>query len=387
MRRQSVLAAFLTAAAVAFSAFGGMGVHASEEVMPVDAPVKASVLMELSTGQVLSEQNAHEKRSISSLAKIMTVLLVSEALDTGALSMDEQVTGSDHAASMGGAQIWLKPGEKMTVEELLRAVVIGNANDAAVALAERVGTTEKAFVAAMNARAAQLGMSNTLFTNAAGIDGDGQYSTAYDLGLASRELMKHERLYPYMTTWMDDLRGGETSLVNNNRLVKTYKGIMGLMAATKTDASGFSMSACAIRDGFGLIAVVLGSSSNDERFSDAAGLLDTGFSGFELYSPTIDSALLTPVAVENGVASKVNVQAESMTTVVIPKGRAADVQQSVELADALEAPVESGQQIGTLTFTLDGKELMKSSLVALSPVKKLSVGTCFFILLQALFEM
>lgn len=387
MRKATAIISLLTAAAIAVGA--AFTVYASEEVVPVTAgaiTAKASVLMELSTGQVLSEQNAHERLPISSLGKIMTVLLLAEAIDTGTLAVDDRVTCSEHAASMGGAQIWLKSGEQMTVDELLRAVIIGNANDAAVTLAEKLGNSEKAFVEQMNAKARQLGMSNTVFKNAAGFDEEGQYSTAYDMGLASKELMKHERLYPYLTTWMDDLRGGETSLVNNNKLIKTYKGIMGINAASKSETGGFSVAACAVRDGFGLIAIVLGSPSNDERFADATALLDSGFGGYEIYSPMVDSAMLQPVKVANGVQGYAAVKVESMTTVVIPKGRAGEVAQTITMAENLEAPVEAGQNVGKLVLTLDGKEILQSNVIVLTAIQKLTVSTCFLILLKALLQ-
>lgn len=365
------------------------GAYASDDgataanTQPSDA---ATVLMELSTGQVLAEQNAHVTRPVSSLAKIMTVLLVSEAVSDGALSMDDKVACSDNAASMGGAQIWLKPGEEMTVEELLRATLIGNANDAAVALAEKTAGSEKAFVERMNARAKELGMSNTTFENAAGYDTGSQRSTAYDLALASRELMKHERLYAFMGTWMDDLRGGETELVNNNRLIKTYPGIMGVMAATKTDEAGFGVSACAIREGFGLVAVVLGMPSNEARFESAAALMDTGFGGYELFTPAIDSKALTPVKVKNGVQGKAGLHAENMMTLVIPKGRAADIVQELKLEEEVEAPVESGQTLGTITFLLDGKELVTTRLVAMESIPKMNVLSSFLMLLKAFLQ-
>lgn len=347
---------------------------------------KAMILVEMSTGQVLGETNAHEKLSIASLTKIMTLLLVAEQIERGEMSVTEKVKASSHANSMGGSQIWLMPGEEMTVDELLRAVVIQSANDACVTLAERAAGTEEAFVKLMNERAKQLGMSNTHFVNSVGFDAKNHYSTAYDIAILSREIMKHDIATKYMTVWYDELRGGETMLVNTNELVKSYDGIAGIKTGTEKDA-GYCISACAIRGGFGLVAVVLGGTSDEGRFDTARSILDYGFASFELFTPMIDSALLTPVKVLNGVEQSVGVKANSMVAVVIPKGKGELVEYTVTLAENVTAPVEPGQALGTLSITLEGNPIHESNIVAWGSVEKMSTFKAFFILLKSSMQM
>ena len=258
------------------------GVSAQGAQVAVTAP--AAVLMEASTGQVLFEKGAHDRRACASITKVMTLLLTFEALEAGELSLDQELTASAHAASMGGSDIWLEEGERMTVDDLLKATVIMSANDAAVVLAEAVSGSEEAFVARMNERAGELGMEDTVFKNCNGLDEEGHLTSAYDVAVMSRALLTHEKIRDYTLTWMDSVRNGETQLVNTNKLIRSYQGITGLKTGT-TGQAGSCISATAQREGMELIAVVLGAESTDLRFQDAKALLDYGFAGWKTVTP------------------------------------------------------------------------------------------------------
>ncbi|MEG2938911.1 MAG: D-alanyl-D-alanine carboxypeptidase family protein, partial [Oscillospiraceae bacterium] len=274
---------------------------ANREELPLDA--SAVVLVERETGEVLYEKNADEPRAIASITKVMTIILVMEALESGKISLDETVNISEHAFSMGGSQIWLEPGEIFTVNELLKAVSVASANDAAVALAEHVGGSEDGFVSMMNQKAAELGMTKTTFKNSNGLDEDGHISCARDVALMSREILKHELVRNYITTWMDELRNGETQLTNTNKMLKSFNGISGIKTGT-TNKAGVCISASAIRNDMELIAVVLGSSDSKARFASAGTLLEYGFANYELAPIKLDMALLTPVEVSLGEEEK-----------------------------------------------------------------------------------
>ena len=246
-----------------------------------DVPCQAAILIDEDSGTVLYEKNADESRPIASITKIMTLLLTFEALEAGKVSLSDIIPVSEHAYHMGGSQIWLEPGEQLTLDEMLKAICISSANDAAVAVAEFIGGSEPVFVERMNARAKELGMQSTTFRNACGLDEDGHLSTARDVAIMSREmLLNHPEIENYCTVWMDTLRGGATQLVNTNKLLKSYNGITGLKTGT-TGKAGVCISASASRDDLRLIAVVLGSSSGKERFAAATSLLDYGFAMFE----------------------------------------------------------------------------------------------------------
>ena len=245
----------------------------------VKAP--AAVLMEAQTGRVLYEKNPHEKRPCASITKVMTLLLVMEALDAGKISLTDTVTTSAHAASMGGSDIWLKEGETMSVDDMLKATVVASANDAAVALAEYVAGSEEDFLRQMNEKAQELGMADTTFKNCNGLDEEGHLTSAYDVAVMSRELMKHKKIFDYTMIWIDYVRDGQTQLVNTNKLIKSYKGITGLKTGT-TGQAGSCISATAERDGVQLIAVVLGAANTKDRFSAASTLLDYGFANWSV---------------------------------------------------------------------------------------------------------
>ena len=377
MKGRRIAACFL-AAVVALMTFSTRVTALSAEELP--AP--SAVLMEASTGKVLFEKNAHEQRPCASITKVMTLLLVMEALDEGRIHLEDMVSASEHASSMGGSDIWLEPGETMSVDDLLKATVIVSANDAAVALAEYVSGSEEAFVQRMNERAAELGMTNTVFKNCNGLDEDGHVTTAYDIALMSRALIQHEKIFDYTQVWMDELRGGKTQLVNTNKLLKSYSGITGLKTGT-TGKAGSCMAATAERDGMSLVAVVLGCASTEDRFFFFFLLLDAGFSGWALTAPSLSSDALAPIAVEKGMQSTVAVEADPLTGVVVPKGREGEVVCETTMEETLTAPVEQGQAVGEVTCVLDGEVLARSQIRAASSVEALTFSSAWLSLLRA----
>lgn len=315
MRYKQVVAAFLAAACV-------LGVSSVRASALDDASVKApaAVLMEAQTGKVLYQKEPHAQRPCASVTKVMTLLLVMEALDNGSLSLTESVPASAHAASMGGSDIWLKEGETMSVDNLIKATAVASANDAAVVLAERVAGSEEAFVQKMNEKAKALGMHDTVFKNCNGLDEDGHVTSAYDVALMSRALMQHKAIFRYTTIWMDSVRDGATQLVNTNKLLKSYQGITGLKTGT-TSKAGSCISATAERNGMSLIAVVLGAANTNDRFSTARTLLDYGFAGWAMADLPQPEQALAAVPVTNGMLPQVSVRADLNGKVLVPKGK------------------------------------------------------------------
>ena len=332
--------------ALAFVFTVGLGLTAQAEDLALPAP--SCILMEKDIGQILYEENAHEKLRPASVTKIMTLLLVMEAIDSGALSYDAVVTGSAHAAGMGGSQIWLKENEQMTVRDLLKAVCIVSGNDAAVALAEHLTGSEDAFVERMNARAQELGMNDTHFVNCTGLPAAGHLTSACDIALMSRELiLHHPDIRQFTTVWMDSLRGGESMLVNTNKLIRFYDGATGLKTGS-TGSAGYCLSATAEKNGMELIAVVLKGKTSDERFSDAKSLLNYGFSTWSLVTVTPDE-VLPPVPVMLGVRGTVQPVLTSENTLLVEKTLANSLTKEIALAESVAAPVYAGDTLGQLT--------------------------------------
>lgn len=345
----------------------------------------AVILVERDTGMVLYENNADTPRAIASITKVMTMILVMEAVESGKITLEDKVTASEHAYETGGAQIWLEPGEVMTVDELLRAVAVASANDAAVALAEYVGGSEDEFVASMNRRAAELGMTSTTFKNCNGLDEPGHISTARDVSLMSREVLRHELVRNYITIWQDELRGGETELTNTNKLLKRFNGITGIKTGT-TDDAGVCISAAAERDGMELIAVVLGSPSGAERFDAAETLLSFGFANYELAN--IGDAVECPQPlVSHGVCDKVEVQYELPQSIVVQKGRAELVSVQADIRDSLPAPVKAGDTVGEIRVYCENELLLSAPVTAAADVEKVSFLSGLDILLKELIKM
>ena len=373
----------LLLAALALTAAAPAARAAQEGAAPLDLSCSSALLMEKETGTVLYEQNAHEKLEPASVTKVMTLLLVMEALDAGQLTLGEPVTVSAYAAGMGGSQVYLEEGEQMTVDELLKCVTVVSGNDAAVALAERVAGSESAFVDRMNQRARELGMADTTFLNCTGLPAQGHVTSAYDIALMSRELiLNHPAIRDYATIWMDSIRDGGFGLTNTNRLIRFYPGATGLKTGS-TDAALYCMAATAERDGMELIAVVMRAPTTAQRFEDARTLLDYGFAHYALASVYPD-APLTPVEVLLGVQGQVQPQLARDCRLLVRKGEESQISTRLTLADNVEAPVDQGQTLGQLEVFV-GDELRDTvPILAAQPVDRLSVPGLFSRMLERL---
>ena len=369
------IAALLAAALLLSSA------QAAAAAPAVDAA--GAVLMEKETGTVLYEQNSHDKLEPASVTKVMTLLLVMEAIDNGSLSREDVVTVSAYAASMGGSQVYLKEGEQMTVDDLLKAVTVASGNDASVALAEHLCGSEEAFVARMNQRAAELGMADTRFLNCTGLPAAGHLTSAYDIALMSRELiLNHPSIRDYTTIWMDSLRDGQFQLANTNKLIRFYQGATGLKTGS-TDAAGYCLSATAEREGMELIAVVLGCSTSDTRSAAAQALLNYGFSTYALMDVYPGQAL-PPVDVLLGEQQTVQPVLARPGRILVEKSQAGQVETRLELCQDVEAPVEAGQVLGSMTVTAGDQTLASIPIVADQAVARLSVPGIFLRLVRTL---
>jgi D-alanyl-D-alanine carboxypeptidase (penicillin-binding protein 5/6) len=373
---KKIISIFLTAALL----LGSCPEIIAAETEAITAP--AAVLMESQTGKILFEKNAHQQRPCASVTKVMTLLLVFEAIDSGSFSLDTMITASEHAASMGGSDIWLEPGETMSADDLIRATVVASANDAAVALAEEISGSEDAFVDRMNERAKQLGMKDTVFKNCNGLDEDGHVTSAYDVAVMSRELTKHEKIFDYTSIWIDYLRNGKTQLVNTNKLLKTYKGITGLKTGT-TDDAGCCISATAARDGMSLIGVILGCDNGKKRFAEAAYLLDYGFANYSVKELSVPGDMPLGIEVENGMESSVELSCKVNTGFVISKATSDEITSKVDLPESIEAPVEEGQVIGRLSFE-SGDQKRDFEITAGGAVERMTFGGVFKTALNSL---
>lgn len=350
----------------------------------VTAP--SAILMESSSGKVLFEKNPHEQRPCASITKVMTMLLVCEAIDNGKLSLDDTITASAHAASMGGSDIWLEEGETMSANDMIKATVVASANDAAVALAEHLCGSEEVFVQKMNEKANLLGMKDTVFKNCNGLDEDGHITSAYDVAVMSRELMKHEMIFDYTSIWLDNLRDGKTQIVNTNKLLKTYKGITGLKTGTTNDA-GCCMAASATRGDMSIVAVVLGCNSGKERFSDAAALLDYGFANFSVIQLKAPDDLPKTIKVENGMQKNIGIGCDINSSIVLDKNSGSKIVSKIDLPESIEAPVASGQKLGTVTYSLDGKAVKNFEITALQHAEQISFASVFSVLLNSIISL
>lgn len=315
---------------------------------------KSAVLSD-ANGNILYAKNADEALQPASVTKIMTMLLVMEAVDSGQAAWTDMVTGSAYASSMGGTQIWLKEGEQLSLDEMMKAIAVGSANDCAVAVAEHLAGTESVFVERMNTRAAELGCTNTRFINANGLDAGEEktLTSAHDLALISCELLRHPDVLKYTTIWMDTIRNGAFTLANTNKMLRRYDGLIGLKTGYISQA-GFCISAVAGRSGMQMIAIVMGAPTKDDRMADATKLLNYGFANFTPYTPDL-TEVLTPIPVTMGTQDTVPLTADGMGTVVVEKERAGGLTVQTDLPEAIEAPVEAGTQIGSVTV-LDGEE-------------------------------
>ncbi len=348
----------------------------------VDAP--AAILMEKETGTILYEENSHEQREPASVTKVMTMLLVMEAIDSGRLSYEDVVTVSAHAASMGGSQVYMKENEQMTVHDMLKAVAVVSANDGSVALAEHLAGSEDAFVAMMNQRASELGMADTHFVNCTGLPAEGHVTSAHDIALMSRELiLNHADIRQFTTIWMDSIRDGAFQLSNTNKLIRYYEGATGLKTGF-TDGAHYCLSATAERDGMELIAVVMGAETSDKRFETAKSMLNFGFANYALMDVYPDQAL-PPIDVLLGNSDTVQPVPERFCRILLEKSDKDKVTTELTLAENVEAPVEAGQKLGSMVVYVDGVEQEVIDIVAESAVERLTVGRIFSRFLKTLF--
>lgn len=340
-----------------------------------EADAVSCILMDAKTGRILFEKNADEALPPASVTKVMTMLLVFEALDAGTIKLSDMVQASEHAASMGGSQIYLKVGEEMSVDDLLKSLIVASANDATVALAEYISGSEEAFVAKMNARAAELGMKNTHFENTNGLDdtAENHVTSARDIAIMTRELIQHEEVFNYSTIWMDTIRDGAFGLTNTNRLIRFYKGATGLKTGSTAKAK-FCISATAERDGLSLIAVIMGSPTRDVRNALAASLFDFGFANYANY--TDESEECETVRVTGGVQNTLRTVHETFSETV-EKGSESKIEEQIDLPEKLAAPIVKGEKIGTVTYLLNGEEIGTSDILADETVDKIGFSTLF----------
>ncbi len=348
-------------------------VETNSNTLNLESP--SAILIEQSTGQVLYEHNSHEQLRPASVTKIMSILLIMEALDSGKLTLTDSIPCSENAASMGGSQIWLDPRETLTVDEMLKAICVASANDCVVAMAEYIAGSEEAFVQMMNDKAKELGMNDTTFKNCHGLDEDGHVTSSYDIALMSRELLtKHPQIMQYTTIWTDSLRDGKSELTNTNKLIRTYKGATGL----KTGSTGlalYNLSASATRNDLSLIAVIMKAPSTKVRFAEAQKLLDYGFNTFSFKQFGKKEEVVKTLTVNKGVRSTVDAILSDNAGTLIEKGKDKNIEQNLILEDTVSAPIAAGQKLGEISFVLDGKTLSTVDIVAKNDVEKINLFT------------
>jgi len=346
---------------------------------------KSLILMEASSGKILYEQNSHNSLPPASVTKIMTMLLICEAIDRSEITLDTQITVSERAKSMGGSTIYLETNEVMSLKDMLKGIAVASANDACVAVAEHLSGSVESFVALMNKRANELGMKDTNFINCNGLDADGHHTSAYDIAIMSKELLKFEYIFDFTTIWMDTLRDGKFQLANTKKLIRFYSGANGLKTGS-TSKAGCCISATAKRDGMQLIAVVLGAENSKDRFSLASELLNYGFSNYSVTNFGNKGTEVCRIPVINGKSNHVIAMTQSNTAVVINKQDKENIRTHINIPDVLNAPVKKGEVIGELIITLNGETLVKSNLISNKEIKKMSAPGYFIKMLTGLFK-
>lgn len=358
------------------SVFAEKATQVDTEVSAKLISAKSGILMEQSTGEVLYEQNPDERLQIASVTKVMTMLLIMEAIDQGKIKLTDMVTVSDHAASMGGSQVFLEPGEQMSVDDMLKAIAVASGNDAAVAMAEFISGSEAAFVEKMNKRAEELGCINTHFINCNGLDETADhYSSAKDIAIISKELLNHSKIFDYTTIWMDSLRNGSFGLSNTNKLIRFYKGANGLKTGS-TSMAKYCLSASAKRDDMQLIAVVICAPSSQDRFSSASALLDFGFANYEVAKDEDINVSVPYVRVVGGTTEQI-LPSVCGSGFILKKGNRDKLEQHFELTDSVSAPVEQGQKLGEVIYTIDGNEVARRDVCATEAVARIGVLQMF----------
>ncbi len=329
-----------------------------------------AVLIEQNSGRVLYDHNMHQKLRPASVTKVMSLLLIMEAIDSGRLSYTDKIPCTEEAAAMGGSQIWLDVREELTVDEMLKAICVVSANDCTVAMAEYLAGSQEAFVAQMNDKAKELGMNDTTFKNCHGIDEDGHETSAYDIALMSRELLtKHPDITKYTTIWMDSLRDGKSELVNTNKLIRNYKGATGLKTGS-TSIALYNLSASATRDDLSLIAVVMKAPTTKIRFAEAEKLLDYGFNNFQYSKFANANDILKTISVEKGVKDNIELTYENSAGALIKKGESKNVEQTINIPDKISAPINKGDVVGNIVYTVDGNEISRVNIIANETVEK-----------------
>ncbi len=365
-----------------------------EDVVDISADVstaleinaQGAVLMEASTGEIIYKINENKRLNPASITKIMTMLLVVEAIENKQLGLQDKVKTTEHAASMGGSQIWLEVGEEMSVHDLLKSVAIGSANDAAVSLAERLAGSEESFVVKMNEKAKALGMKNTNFTNACGLDDDNLYTTAKDVAIMSKELIKHEIIKRYTTIWMDSVRNETVQLVNTNKLVRFYQNCTGLKTGT-TSKAGYCVSATAKRDGMELVAVIMGADNSNERFASAKKLLNYGFANYKLVNLEKIVKIKNFVEISNGKQNTVKIGSDMPKTKLIKNSSGDDAKVEIVYNKDLSAPIYKNDVVGKVIIKLNNKETLEKQIISLEDVEKIDYSFCFLKLLKACFKL
>ena len=372
-----LIAVILTAPTAVFA-------RADKPSLNLNAP--SAVLMEEETGKILYEKNKDDKRACASITKVMTLLLVVEAVERGQLKLNDTLTASEHASSMGGSDIWLEPGEKMKVDDLIKATAVASANDAAVVLAEAISGSEDAFVAEMNKRAKSLGMKNTVFKNCNGLDEKGHLTSANDVAIMSRELIKHKKIFDYTSIWIDELRDGKTQIVNTNKLLKSYDGITGLKTGT-TGEAGCCISATAKRKGLSLIAVVLGGKSGKERFKDAADLLDYGFANYTVEKLKLPKDATREIEIEGGMSDILKLECKDPGNTVIGRTASEKLSTECKIKKEIKAPVKKGDRIGEVNYYLNGEIVKTCPITAGNSVEEMSFITVLKSVYNAILEL
>ena len=348
----------------------------TEEVdLNLESP--SCILIEQTTGKILYEKNSHEQLRPASVTKVMSVLLIMEALDSGKISLTDKVPCSENASKMGGSQIWLDVREELTVDEMLKAICVVSANDCTVAMAEFLAGSTEAFVEKMNAKAQELGMKDTCFKNCHGLDEDGHVTSSYDISLMSRELLqKHPTITKYTTIWTDTLRDGKSELTNTNKLIRNYKGATGL----KTGSTGlalYNLSASATRNDLSLIAVIMKAPSTKIRFAEAQKLLDYGFNNYSYIQFAKKGNTVKSVPVNKGVESLVEVNYEQDSGCLLPKGQERNVEEIVNIPEYVNSPIQEGDKIGEVRYMLGGEQIGYTNLIAANTVKKINLSNMF----------
>lgn len=359
-------------------------IYAADLTSGLEISAKSAVLMDAASGEILFLQNPDEHLQIASVTKVMTLLLIMEAIDTGKITMEDKVVASEYACSMGGSQVFLEPGEQMSVSDMLKAIAVASGNDASVAMAEHIMGSAPAFVNAMNTRAKSLGMKNTNFINCNGLDGENQeeqYSSALDVAIMSRELLKHEGIKQYLTIWMDSLRNGKFGLSNTNKLIRFYTGAIGIKTGS-TDKAKYCLSAAASRNDLTLISTVLSAPSSAERFFCATKLLDYGFANYAMVSGAKKGDSFGKINVAKGKDNEVEIVAGDDFKKLISKDKKGSIELKAELPQNLHAPIMENDKVGDLLIIVNNEQIGKVNLVAKSNVPRISAWSMFVTMLK-----